>query len=110
MTELPTQNDLGKVQRVCGLARTLSAVALPCRNMKMSDGVDAGPRPRRHTGRRDGPTRFRLPLGRGELAARSVDLLATGVPDGHRDAVGRDRLDERLLVLGPRGGPFRARG
>src|SRR5689334_18159364 len=32
-TELPTQNDLGEVQRVCGLYRTLSAVALPCRNM-----------------------------------------------------------------------------
>jgi hypothetical protein len=36
MTELPTQTDLGEVQRVCGpVRRTLSAVALPCRNMKM---------------------------------------------------------------------------
>src|SRR5690606_16390363 len=35
VTDLPTQNDLGEVRRVCGRCRTLSAVALPCRNMKM---------------------------------------------------------------------------
>src|SRR5689334_8973681 len=81
----------GSAVHRCSGYRTLSAVALPCRNMKM--WLDLA----------------RLPLGGGELTTGSVDLLAPGVPDGHRHPVSRDRLDERLLVLGPRGGPLRTR-
>src|SRR5580693_7271134 len=47
--------------------------------------------------------------GRGQLAARAVDLPAAGVADGHRDAVVGHAPDELLLHAGARGGPLRAR-
>src|ERR1700722_17451243 len=46
--------------------------------------------------------------GRGQLAARAVDLAAAGVADSHRDAVVGHAADELLLDAGAGGGPLRA--
>src|SRR4051794_14357044 len=44
----------------------------------------------------------------GELAAGPVDVLAAGVADRRRDAVGTQALDEVLLDAGAARGPLRA--